>query len=252
MTNLTNIQAQKGKQKISVLTAYDALFAQVVENSGVDIMLVGDSLGMVIQGDENTLSVSMSDMLYHTKIVAKKCINTLLIVDMPYQSYQTPKMTLANAIKLLGSGADIVKLEGGVDQVDNIKILIDNDIAVCGHLGLQPQSIKEVGGYKMQGKTQQQADKILSDAKLLTQNGVALLVLECIPNTLAKTITQSIKIPTIGIGAGADCDGQVLVSTDILGLGKMPKFAKNFLADTKGIIEAVNAFDQAVKNQTFP
>ena len=249
---LSDLQAKKNQQKISCLTAYDALFAKIVDDSEVDIVLIGDSLGMVIQGAKDTLGVSMVEMVYHTKIVAKQCRQSFVIADMPYQSYQTPKIALNNARQLIDAGADMVKLEGGQAQSKVIKILFDNQITVCGHLGLQPQSIKELGGYKVQGRRQNEAKIILDDAKYLEQLGIGLLIVECIPSKLAKTISQQLTIPVIGIGAGIDCDGQVLVSTDILGLGKLPSFAKNFLIDNHSIKEAVKAFDQAVKAQTFP
>lgn len=250
--NLAKIQAKKNQEKISCLTTYDALFARIVDESSVDIALVGDSLGMVVQGGQNTLKVSMDDMLYHTRIVAGQIHRSYLITDMPYQSYQTPAQALKNAQLLCTIGAKMVKIEGGKTQANIVRTLVKNDMAVCGHLGLQPQSIKKIGGYKVQGSTPTQAAEILDDAKHLEQLGIGLLVLECIPATLARQITRTLKIPTIGIGAGANCDGQVLVCTDILGMGTPPKFAQNFLAKTSSIAGAVAAFSQAVKNQTFP
>ena len=241
-------------EKITCLTAYDASFTKIFETCGVDTILVGDSLGNVIQGGENTLGVSMEDMCYHTRCVARGIDQALLIADMPYQSYQTPEMALDNAAQLMDAGAQMVKFEGGSEHEAVFKILQENQIPVCGHLGLQPQSILELGGYKVQGRDADSAQRILADAKALEDWGVEVLVLECVPADLAKTISQSIGIPTIGIGAGRDCDGQVLVSYDMLGMSgeHMPKFVKNFLNESGSIKAAVNAFIQAVKQQDFP
>lgn len=249
---LSQIWQLKNNKKIACLTAYDALFAKIVDESDAEVVLIGDSLGMVIKGEANTLGVSMAEMVYHTKIVARQVQHSYVISDLPYRSYLEPKTTLKNAKKLCGVGADMVKLEGGADQVDNIKILVKNKIAVCGHLGLQPQSIELLGGYKVQGKTPKQAQKILDDAKLLEKLGIGLLIIECVPQALAKQITKALTIPVIGIGAGADCDGQILVSTDILGMGSIPKFAKNFLSNNSSISGAVGAYVEAVKKSLFP
>ena len=248
----SQIQDKKNKgKKITCLTAYDASFAQVFDEANIDIILVGDSLGMVIQGDENTLKVSMDEMVYHTKIVATACQNSYVMADLPYLSYETPQTALINAKKLLDAGADMVKLEGAKD-LSIFELLIKNNIPVCGHLGLQPQSILELGGYKVQGKEKENADKILKNSVKLQEIGVKLLILECIPQRLATKITKTLKIPTIGIGAGVNCDGQVLVSYDIFGIGKVLKFSKNFLAETNSIQQAVENFKIAVENKTFP
>ncbi|SHN94159.1 3-methyl-2-oxobutanoate hydroxymethyltransferase [bacterium endosymbiont of Bathymodiolus sp. 5 South] len=239
-------------EKITCLTAYDASFASVFDKCGVDIVLVGDSLGNVIKGNENTLGVSMNDMLYHTQAVAKGTNQALLISDMSYQSYTSAKQTLENAKCLMSAGAQMVKFEGGSEHESSFKILQDNNIPVCGHLGLQPQSVVEMGGYKVQGKDESDAQRILEDAKALEGWGVKTIVLECIPAKLGKKISQSLNIPTIGIGAGVDCDGQVLVSYDMLGITQNPpKFVKNFLT-SGSITSATDDFIQAVKNQTFP
>ncbi|CAB5497597.1 3-methyl-2-oxobutanoate hydroxymethyltransferase (EC 2.1.2.11) [uncultured Gammaproteobacteria bacterium] len=239
-------------EKITCLTAYDASFASVFDKCGVDIILVGDSLGNVIKGDENTLGVSMNDMLYHTQVVAKVTNQALLISDMPYQSYTSAKQTLENAKYLMNAGAQMVKFEGGHEHESSFQILQDNNIPVCGHLGLQPQSVVEMGGYKVQGKGEGDAQRILKDAKALEAWGVKTIVLECIPAKLGKKISQSLNIPTIGIGAGVNCDGQVLVGYDMLGITQNPpKFVKNFLT-SGSIVSATNDFIQAVKNQTFP
>lgn len=239
-------------EKITCLTAYDASFATVFDQCGIDIILVGDSLGNVIKGDENTLGVRMDNMIYHSQAVVKNTSQALLIVDMPYQSYDNAKQALKNAQRLIEAGAQMVKLEGGREHEAVLKILQDNNIPVCGHLGLQPQSVVKMGGYKVQGRDEQSAQRILEDAKTLEDWGVKTLVLECIPALLAKHISEQLSIPTIGIGAGVDCDGQVLVSYDMLGITQnSPKFVRNFLIS--GSIEsATKDFIQAVKKRTFP
>ncbi|MDG2395941.1 3-methyl-2-oxobutanoate hydroxymethyltransferase [Candidatus Thioglobus sp.] len=241
-------------EKITCLTAYDASFAQLFDECGVDTILVGDSLGNVIQGGENTLSVTMEDMIYHTQSVAKGIQDSLLIADMPYQSYTNAEQTLVNAQRLINAGAQMVKFEGGREHKNSFEILQVNNIPVCGHLGLQPQSVIEMGGYKIQGKDEVGAKRIIDDALALEAWGVQVLVLECVPASLAKQISQMLSIPTIGIGAGVDCDGQVLVSYDMLGIntGYMPKFVKNFLKDNGDIKGAITAFISAIKIQEFP
>ncbi len=245
---------KRSGEKITCLTAYDASFSLVFDKCGIDVILVGDSLGNVIQGGENTLGVSMDDMIYHTKVTAKGIQKSLLIADMPYKSYESAEQTLVNANKLITAGAHMVKFEGGKEHKESFKILQANSIPVCGHLGLQPQSVLEMGGYKVQGRDEQSANKILEDAKLLESWGVKVLVLECVPAKLAQVISQALSIPTIGIGAGSDCDGQVLVSYDMLGIntGYVPKFVKNFLSGNDSIESAVKDFIHSVKNQTFP
>ncbi|CAC9614690.1 3-methyl-2-oxobutanoate hydroxymethyltransferase (EC 2.1.2.11) [uncultured Gammaproteobacteria bacterium] len=239
-------------EKITCLTAYDASFAKLFDECNIDIILVGDSLGNVIKGDKNTLSVSMNDMIYHTQATAKITKKALIIADMPYQSYANAEKTLANAKRLINAGAQMVKFEGGREFEVCFKILQHHNIPVCGHLGLQPQSVLKMGGYKVQGRDQNSAERILADAKALENWGVQTIVIECIPAKLGKQISQSLAIPTIGIGAGVDCDGQVLVSYDMLGITQNPpKFVKNFL--TNGNIQsATKDFIQAVKGNTFP
>ncbi|BAS67745.1 MAG: 3-methyl-2-oxobutanoate hydroxymethyltransferase [Gammaproteobacteria bacterium] len=250
---ISELQTYKEQgEKITCLTAYDSSFAQVFDECGIDIILIGDSLGNVIKGGENTLCVGMSDMVYHTQAVAQGVKKALLIADMPHQSYTNAEQTLANAQRLINAGAQMVKLEGGRKLEASFKILYENNIPVCGHLGLQPQSVIEMGGYKVQGRDNDSAQRILDDAKALENWGVKTLVIECIPATLGKKISKQLTIPTIGIGAGVDCDGQVLVSYDMLGITQnTPKFVKNFL--TNGNIQsATNDFIQAIKNSTFP
>ena len=252
---LTQLQSFKESgEKITCLTAYDSSFSKLFDECGVDVILVGDSLGNVIQGAQNTLNVTMQDMIYHTQAAAKGIQNALLIGDMPYQSYTNPEQTLKNAERLMSTGAHMIKFEGGSEHEASFKLLQANNIPVCGHLGLQPQSVIEMGGYKVQGKDEQSAQRILKDAKMLESWGVKAIVIECVPAKLASKISQSISIPTIGIGAGVDCDGQVLVSYDMLGIntGYLPKFVKNFLTGNDSIESAVKDFVDSVKNQTFP
>ncbi len=252
---INELQAfKKSGEKITCLTAYDSSFSSVFDTCGVDVILVGDSLGNVIQGGENTLGVTMEDMIYHTQSVAKGIQDALLIADMPYQSYESADQTLSNAQRLIDAGAQMVKFEGGQEHKNSFEILQVNNIPVCGHLGLQPQSVIEMGGYKVQGKDETSAKRIIDDALALESWGVKTLVLECVPAVLAKQISQAISIPTIGIGAGVDCDGQVLVSYDMLGIntGHSPKFVRNFIKENNDIQGAVDAFIKAVKCQSFP
>jgi 3-methyl-2-oxobutanoate hydroxymethyltransferase len=254
----------KSGEKIAMLTCYDATFAKLMELAGIDILLVGDSLGMVLQGAENTLNVSMHHMTYHTKNVAAGAPNTLIVADMPLGSYEHDnEAALKNALWLIKSGAHFVKFEGGGDRVDTARYLIKHGVPVCAHLGFTPQSVNQLGGYKIQGKTPESAQKILMDAKAMDDAGVSMIVLEMVPARLAAQITNSINTPTIGIGAGVDCDGQVLVLQDLLGIYtgpagkkpsdfKSPRFVRNFLQETNSIQEAIKAYVQAVKNQSFP
>ena len=245
---------KQSAENITCLTAYDASFSQLFDECGVDIILVGDSLGNVIQGGENTLGVTMEDMIYHTQSVARGIKDTLLIADMPYQSYDNANQTLANARRLIDAGAQMVKFEGGQEHKDSFKILQANNIPVCGHLGLQPQSVIEMGGYKVQGRSDKDAQNMIQSALDLEAVGADCILLECVPTNLAKQITNTVKIPVIGIGAGVDTDGQILVLYDLIGIstGKIPKFSKNYLA-TKGSIQgAVAEYITEVKNKIFP
>lgn len=245
-------------EKITVLTAYDASFTQHLEQAGVEVILVGDSLGMVLQGHDSTVPVTVDDMVYHTKMVSRARKKALLIADLPYHSYLNKDDALKNAQRLMNeAGADMVKFEGGGDFVAIAAHLIENDIPVCGHLGLLPQSVVELGGYKVQGREESSANIILKDALALKNAGVEMIVLECIPQQLAKRITDEVDIITIGIGAGVNCSGQVLVLYDLLGItpGKRPKFSKDFLIElgaNKSIKTAIEAYVKAVKNLEFP
>jgi len=242
-------------EKIVSLTAYDASFATVLDEAGVEIILVGDSLGMVLHGEDSTLNVSMEDMIYHIRQVAAGSKHAMIIGDMPYKSYLNPEQALTNARRLVEEGgADVVKLERGDGNLCEItRHIISHDIPVCGHLGLTPQSIEELGGYKVQGRDPVAAKQIKQDALALQEAGISMLVLECIPSSLAASITAVLRIPVIGIGAGADCDGQVLVVYDILGIsGRQLKFSKNFLEATSSIQDAVKSYITAVKAGDFP
>jgi 3-methyl-2-oxobutanoate hydroxymethyltransferase len=248
-------EMKQSKEKIACLTAYDASFAHLLERAGVDVVLVGDSLGMVIQGEETTLPVSVGDMLYHTQCVAKGLDNALLITDMPFLSFTTVEEAVLNAgLFMKQGGAHMVKLEGGVDQAETVAALSRNGIPVCAHLGLQPQYVHKIGGYRVQGRDQSAADKMVADALTLQQAGADLMLLECVPEVLAARITETLDIPVIGIGASADCDGQVLVLYDILdiSLGIRPKFSENFMASASSIEQAIQHYVSAVKQGNFP
>jgi len=255
-TTLTTLHkmAREG-EKIATLTCYDASFAQLLENAGVDVLLVGDSLGMVLQGRETTLAVTLAEMEYHTRCVARGSTKAFIVADMPFGSYQeSPQEAFRNAARLMSAGAHMVKLEGGAAMAETIRFLVDRGIPVCGHLGLLPQSVHQFGGYRVQGRTEEDAARILADAAALDAAGVGLVVLEMTTSDLARRITQNIKAPTIGIGAGPDCSGQVLVLYDMLGIygGKVPKFARNFMPGADGIQQAAALYVQAVKDKTFP
>jgi 3-methyl-2-oxobutanoate hydroxymethyltransferase len=242
-------------EKIVMLTAYDASFAAQCDAAGIDAVLVGDSLGMVVQGRDSTLPVSVDDMVYHTAAAARGVTSALLIADMPFLSFRDADTGLRNAARLLAEGgAAMVKLEGAGYVLDVIRALAQHEIPVCAHLGLTPQSVHKFGGYRVQGKSKGAAAQLVADARAVADAGADLLVLECVPAALAKRITAEIPIPTIGIGAGADCGGQVLVLYDMLGItpGKRPKFSRDFLAGRGSVGEAIRAYADAVRNGKFP
>jgi 3-methyl-2-oxobutanoate hydroxymethyltransferase len=248
-------QHKRNKKKLIVVTAYDALFTRIVEQAGIETILVGDSLGVVVQGKANTLSVTMDDMLYHTKLVAGAAQRALVIGDMPFMSYQAGQEdALRNAGRFLQAGASAVKLEGGAVMVDQVKAMTSIGIPVMGHLGMIPQSVHVLGGYKVQGKGKDQATTLLDDAKVLEAAGAFALVLEAIPAQLARTITNSVSIPTIGIGAGPDCDGQVLVLYDLLGLFDdfVPKFVKPYAHLKADALQALRRYKEEVEQGKFP
>ena len=249
-------EAKDNSQKISVLTAYDYSMAKMVDAAGVDAILVGDSLGMVFQGNESTLPVTVDEMIYHTKAVVRAVKHALVIADMPFLSYHVSREeAIRNAGRLVKeSGAEAVKIEGGAPFAETIKAIVDAQIPVMGHLGLTPQSVNAFGGFKVQGKSEESAKKIVEDAKLLEKAGVFAITLECIPEKLAQLITQTIKIPTIGIGAGKNCDGQVLVVNDMLGMFSdfVPKFVKQYTKLNTEIEKAVQNYILEVKDGKFP
>ncbi|MFN3749841.1 MAG: 3-methyl-2-oxobutanoate hydroxymethyltransferase [Thiobacillus sp.] len=252
---LSTLRAMRERgEKIAVLTCYDASFARVLDGAGVDVLLVGDSLGMVVQGHASTLPVKLAEMCYHTRCVAAGCERAFIVADLPFGSYQpSPERAYASAARLMAAGAHMVKLEGGAVMVDTVAFLTRRGIPVCAHLGLLPQSVNQLGGYKVQGRDDAAAAQLIADARALEAAGAGLIVLEMVPAALAKTVTEALTIPTIGIGAGRDCSGQVLVLYDMLGLyPRAPKFSRNFLAGTDGIDAAVRAYVAAVKDGSFP
>jgi 3-methyl-2-oxobutanoate hydroxymethyltransferase len=243
---------QRG-EKITCLTAYDAGFSALIDKVGIDVMLVGDSLGMVIQGHDTTLPVTINDMVYHAQCVSNARRRAFIIADLPFMSYATPVTAAENAARLMQiGGAQMVKLEG--PRVEIIRFLVEQGIPVCGHLGLLPQLINQLGSYKVQGKEPADAARIIADAHQLQKAGAGLLVLECVPAQLAREISSQLSIPVIGIGAGVDCDGQVLVLYDMLNIGivKRPRFSRNFMQDATSIEDAIYAYHQSVKNSQFP
>ncbi len=248
--------AKRAGRKLAMLTAYDAVFARVFDRNGADLILVGDSLGMVVKGLDSTLPVSVDDIAYHTAAVARGLQRALLVADLPFQSDATPERALDAATKLLQAGAQMVKLEGaGPHKLDVIRFLVEREIPVSGHLGLTPQSILRLGGFKVQGREERAAAKLREDALAIADAGASLLVLECVPSALASAVTAASPIPTIGIGAGAGCDGQVLVLHDMLGLDsghRRPKFVKDFLAEGGSVAGAVRAYCEAVRSGAFP
>jgi len=255
VTVITLRNLKRAREKIVCLTAYDASFANLLDEAGVEVLLVGDSLGMVIQGRDSTVPVSMDDMVYHSAAVARGRRRALLMVDMPFMSYATPPQALENAARLMQEGgAHMVKLEGGALQVETVRQLTARGIPVCAHLGLQPQSVHRLGGYRVQGRDAAAARAMLDDARSLQEAGADVLLLESIPTQLAAEITRAAEIPVIGIGAGPECDGQVLVLYDMLGitLGKRPKFARDFMTGQGHIRTAVASYIEAVKSGAFP
>jgi 3-methyl-2-oxobutanoate hydroxymethyltransferase len=245
------IMKQQG-EIISCLTAYDASFAQLIDQAMIDVILIGDSLGMVIQGHSTTLPVTLEDVLYHTRCVTKTCQRPFVVADLPFMTYFSPHTAAQNAACLIREGAQMVKIEGA--KIDIVEFLVKQGIAVCGHLGLLPQSIHQMGRYKVQGKVENSAQMLQHDALALEKAGISMLVLECIPAKLACQISQQLTIPVIGIGAGNGCDGQILVIYDALGIspGMSPRFSKNFLHDASSIQGALENYRLAVKKREFP
>ncbi|OGI40029.1 MAG: 3-methyl-2-oxobutanoate hydroxymethyltransferase [Candidatus Muproteobacteria bacterium RBG_16_62_13] len=243
-------------EKIACLTAYDYSFASLLDRGGVDLVMVGDSLGMVIQGHDSTLPVKTAHVVYHTQCVARGLSRALLVADMPFMSYQqgAERAIVAAGRLMQDGGAQVVKLEGGEPMADTVRFLTERGIPVCAHLGLTPQSVHQLGGYRVQGRDAPSADRLQRDARLLEQAGAGLIVLEAVPATLAKSITAALSIPTIGIGAGAGTDGQILVLQDMLGLypRPSPKFSKNFMDGAGSLEQAISQYVSAVKERRFP
>ena len=242
-------------EKIVAVTAYDASFAAAADAAGIDVVLVGDSLGMVVQGHASTLPVTVDQIVYHTACVARGLRRALLIADMPFLSARDASTALATARRLMGEGGDaMVKLEGSGWANDVIRALSERDVPVCAHLGLTPQSVHKLGGFRVQGREEAAAARLRSAAREIQEAGADLLVLECVPSALAAEITRDLAIPTIGIGAGVDCDGQVLVMYDLIGLagGRRPRFVRNFLAGQDSIVGALSAYADAVRSRAFP
>jgi 3-methyl-2-oxobutanoate hydroxymethyltransferase len=240
-------------EKFVCITAYDATFARLIHEAGAETMLVGDSLGMVLQGHDSTIPVTIADMAYHTGCVARAANGSLVIADMPFMSYGNPDEAMVNATALMQAGAQMVKMEGGVWLADTIRALVERGLPVCAHLGLTPQSVNVFGGYRVQGRTPKQAKSILADAVEIQDAGASLLVLECMPAALAADITSKLEIPVIGIGAGPGTDAQVLVLHDLLGLSEhTPRFVADFMAGRNSIQDALRAFVEAVKNGDYP
>ena len=255
-TTLSSLQEMRNRgEKIAVLTCYDASFATLLENNGVDVLLVGDSLGMVIQGRETTLPVTIEQMCYHTSCVASGAQRAFIAADMPFGTSQfSARETFAHAVQLMSAGAHMVKLEGGAEMAETVQFLTSRGIPVCAHIGLTPQSVHQLGGYKVQGKSDVAAEKLRQDALALQQAGAGMIVLEAVPSALAADITAHLRIPTIGIGAGAGCSGQVLVVYDMLGIypGKKARFVKDFMPGAGSIAQAVARYVAEVKSGAFP
>lgn len=253
---LTTLQSLKQSgEKITMLTCYDATFAHACNQAGVEVLLVGDSLGMVLQGHDSTLPVSNDEMAYHVACVKRGNQDALILADLPFMANATLEQTLNNSAQLMRAGAHMVKVEGAVWLAESIRLLTERGIPVCAHMGLTPQTVNVLGGYKVQGRNENQARQMRADAIALEQAGAAMLLLECVPSELAKEITHAVKIPVIGIGAGSDTDGQVLVLHDMLGLsltGRVPKFVKNFMTGQPDIASALSAYVAQVKAVSFP
>ncbi len=250
------LQRRKARgERFACLTAYDASFARLLENAGVEVLLVGDSLGMVVQGHDTTLPVTLEEMIYHCACVARGRRRALVMADMPFMSDATPQQALASAGRLLKEGgAQVVKIEGGAVMAETVRLLSGRGIPVCAHLGLLPQSVHKLGGYPVQGRDPEAARRMLEEARLLCKAGADLLLLECVPAALAAELSRSVPVPVIGIGAGPGCDGQVLVLHDILGItpGRRPRFCENFLTRTGDIPAAIRAYVEAVQSGRFP
>ena len=254
--NVSTLQRMKQeKEPIACITAYDASFGVLVDMAGVDLVLVGDSLGMVIQGHDTTVPVTVDDIVYHCRSVARRLQRPFLVADMPFMSYANPEQALDNAVRLMQEGgAMMIKLEGGESQVGVVEHLARHDIAVCAHLGLKPQSVHKLGGFKVQGRDSEVAQRMIDAAKRLQDVGADIVLLECVPNELGQAVTEALEIPVIGIGAGPSVDGQIMVLYDLLNItqGRVPKFVRNFMLGHDSPLAAVEAYVQAVKSREYP
>ncbi|MCC5854469.1 MAG: 3-methyl-2-oxobutanoate hydroxymethyltransferase [Idiomarina sp.] len=245
---------KKDGEKITALTAYDASFSKLFAECSVDVLLVGDSLGMVLQGGDSTLGVTTEDVAYHTRAVRAGAKDAFVIADMPFMSYPDPATAAHNAAELMRAGANMVKMEGGAWLIDTVQHLTRQGIPVCAHLGLLPQSVNVIGGYRVQGRDPEQAQQLLDESLALQQAGAQLLIVECIPTSLGQRFSETLNIPVIGIGAGVETDGQILVMHDMFGMNAdyLPKFTRNFLAGQDSLADAVDAYVTAVRNGSFP
>ncbi len=253
----TLFQKKRSGEKFASLTAYDALFAEIISSAGIEVVLVGDSLGMVLQGHDSTLPVTLDDMIYHMNCVRRGNHGSLIMADLPFMSYASESQSLESAAALMRSGAHVVKLEGGAWLAESTRLLSERGIPICTHMGLTPQSINRLGGYRVQGRDPEQANIMMEESLILQDAGAAILLLECVPESLGKAITKKLDIPVIGIGAGPDTDGQIMVMHDMLGITpsgiKVPKFVKNFLPESNdGLRGAFVAYAAAVREERFP
>jgi len=254
--NVSTLRGMKAEREpIACVTAYDASFACIVDQAGADVVLVGDSLGMVIQGHDTTVPVTVADIIYHCRVVARGLRRAFLMADMPFMSYTTPVQALENAVRLMQEGgAMMVKLEGGSGQIRVVEHLAQHDIPVCAHIGLKPQSVHKLGGFRVQGREQAQARQMIEDAVALERAGADIVLLECVPSEVGHAVQQAVSVPVIGIGAGPDVDGQILVLYDMLGItqGRLPRFVQNFMDGAPSIAAACEAYVQAVKQRSYP
>jgi len=253
--NLRDIAALHASQaKITMLTAYDSTFARLLDMAGVETILIGDSLGMVIQGRDSTLAVTLEETAYHVECVARGAKRAFILGDLPFGTYQeSPRQAMRSAVRLIAAGAQMIKIEGGTTMAESVRFMVERGVPVCGHVGLVPQSVHALGGFRVQGRDEAGAKRIMADVRALAEAGASMIVLEAIPAKLAEELTASIAVPTIGIGAGPSCSGQVLVTQDMLGISdRSPKFVRNFMQGASSIADAVTAYVAAVKDGSFP
>ncbi|GMW05700.1 MAG: 3-methyl-2-oxobutanoate hydroxymethyltransferase [Nevskiales bacterium] len=254
--NVSILRTMKAeRQPIACVTAYDASFAGIVDEAGADLVLVGDSLGMVVQGHDTTVPVTVADIIYHTRVVARGLRRAFLMADMPFMSYTNPTQALENAVRLMQEGgAMMVKLEGGVGQIGIVEHLARHDIPVCAHVGLKPQSVHKLGGFRVQGRETSQARQMVDDSVALERAGADIVLLECVPSEVGRAVRDALSVPVIGIGAGPHVDGQILVLYDLLGItrGRLPRFVKNFMQGAPSVAAACEAYVRAVRERSYP